>query len=299
MLGTATMLGIGGATAAGGAIAGAIPKNESGKSWIDMVQQTPEGQDYRTGTNNLYKSLQALISNGPDSNDTANALYANRNLAQMYQNASQSGGLPSQSDISTSNDLAKSLFGAQQTALNQSFTQQNIEAQRLSARLGRSVDDPVLQAKLRTGFMNQQAQLDAQQGGWATNFALGLQDRRLGYAQQAAGVSSNLAYQAMQNRAALLGLGSQLEGGEFNQRLAQSVRHNEGTSGGGLSGAISGGLAGFGGGMQAASFARPLFGGGGMGGGGFGAPPSGNGFGPGSYSGYQVGPWAGGYGWGR
>lgn len=250
-LSTAAIVGIGAAVAGG--VAGSMGNHSSSdmQSGIDLNPASSQETNYLNSTSNLFGQLQGLTNQGPGSQDVSNSLNSSRSLADMLGQYAKSGGSPSAADLSTGNSLAQSVFAPQQTALNQSFINQTTDANRLAARLGRSVDDPILQAKLRTGFMNQQAQLNSQQGAWGTQYAMNLPGQRLNYAGQQSNILSNLASQAMQNRTALLNIGDQLGQQERDFRIQTGTRWANGSqsSGGGIGGAIAGGLGGLGTGL--------------------------------------------------
>lgn len=239
--GTALAIGAG-VAAAGGAIAGAIPKKST--TTVDAGQATDRETNALTQQDNMYSQLQGLTKMGPDGSDVAAATGASRDLGSMLQQYSQSGGMPGQQDIQTANQFAGDIFAPQRTQLQQSFTQQTTDANRQSAMMGRSVDDPILQAKLRTGMMNQEAMLNSQQGAFGAQTAMAMPQQRLQYAGMRADVMGNLATQAFQNRAALLQTGAGIAGAERQFRLATATRQNE--SGGGLGGAIEGFMGGLG-----------------------------------------------------
>lgn len=199
-----------------------------------------------------FEELDSLVQKGPGERDVTAGLDAQRGLADMLGEMSKTGGLPGQQDIEQANTLAGGLFNARRTALDQSFTDQSTEANRLAARLGRSTNDPILQAKLRTGFMRQKDLLQAEQSDYGNQLALSLPNQRLSYASGRADVLGGLASQAFQNRAAILSMGSQLGGAERQFRIATGTQVGKGEqkSGGGVAGAISGGIAGAGAGMS-------------------------------------------------
>jgi hypothetical protein len=263
-LGTALAIGAG-----IGALAGAIPKTSS-QDWSSSISLGPAS---KTETNQLgfleqnFNDLRALSNAGPGKQDVQNSLNSTRSLADMFGQYAQSGGLPTDQDISSSNQIATNLFNPQRVAMQQAFQDQSTEANRRAALMGRSMNDPILAAKLAQEQTRQGAMLEAQQGSFAQQFALQQPDRRLGYASQQANVLGGLATQAMANRQALSAMGEGILGREREFRLATANRSGtqSSTSGGGIGGAISGGLAGAG--MGANLFS--MFGNSGGGGGGF------------------------------
>jgi hypothetical protein len=151
-----------------------------------------------------FAQLQDLLKQGPGAGDYSAGIQSQRDLAAMLGEYSKTGGLPNQQDIDSANQISGNLFAQRQTELNQSFTDQNTEVERLAARLGRPVNDPILQSKLRTGFIRQQDLLNAE---------------KMGASQSQAGLLEALGQRAVDNRNFLLGLGSNLATSERNWRL--------------------------------------------------------------------------------
>jgi hypothetical protein len=243
-----TALAIGGGLGALGGLVGGL----TGKTTNSTVNVQGPGAFENEATNieqQQLRDLNGLVSQGPGASDVAASLSSQRSLSQMLQQYAQSGGLPSTADISATNGLASNLFAARRTSLNQNFEDQNVASNQLAARLGRTQDDPILRAKLLTNQSRMVDSLNAEQQGVGTQLAMGLADRRVGYAQGAASVDAALAAQAQQNRAALLGLGSSVATRNSNFRLATAGRTNE--TPGSVGGAIGGALGGLGSGMAA------------------------------------------------
>jgi len=210
-----------------------------------------------------FQGIQGLLGQGPGGQDVAAATSAQRQLAEQFRQASLTGGLPGQADISAAQGISQQLFAPQQLALQQSFEDQRTRAAQEAVRLGRPTTDPVLANLLARTQGRQTSLLGAQQGAQSQQIALGLPFQRLQLAQQGAGILGGLGSQAFQNRASVLGLGSGLLGAERQFRLQGAETRQ--TSGGGLGGAISGALGGIGAGLGAASLftSGGLFGGGG------------------------------------
>lgn len=267
-VGTTTALAAMGGGALLGGIAGSMGQRSETNydSNIDAGQAT--GAELFGGSvlNDNVRGLQGLVNAGPGQQDVSSSLDASRGLAAMLEQYSQTGGLPGSADISTSNNIANSLFQARQLGLNQAFSDQNTAAQRQAALMGRDGNDPILRAKLAQEQTRQQGMLGAEQGAWAQQFALQLPGQRLGYAQNRASLLGGLATQAMANRQALAAMGEGIQTNERNFRLQTARRYGTQAteSGGGLQGAITGALGGagalagiaggFGGGGQAGGF---------------------------------------------
>lgn len=248
-----------------GGIAGSQPDEMKSSSWVDVGKSTAREDQALNRENNLFDSLFKLVHMGPGEEAVSGSLGATNDFAAMLKEMMGTGGLPSQGDIDTSEGLAGSLFGRRRTALQQSFEDASTDTSRLSAMLGREVNDPILQAKLRTGMMRETALLDADQSAWATDYATKLPERRLGFASQRADVMGNLARQAMNNRSALLGIGSNIAANERSWRLQTGKQHSNQETGGGLKGFVGGAMAGAG---MGASIGNAFAGAGGGSGGG-------------------------------
>lgn len=192
--------------------------------------------------------LQQLINAGAGQQDVTAGLGAQRGLGDLLAQYAQGGFLPSQQDFATAQGFASSAFAPQQTAIDQQFQQEQQRVAQLSAQLGRPVNDPILQAKLSQERMQAQERLGSQQTAFVSDFARNLPMQRLQFTGQLADVRSQLASQAMANRQALIGLGSQLQaqGQQFRAGTAQRTVE----SGGGLLGGITGALGGAAGFMQ-------------------------------------------------
>jgi hypothetical protein len=247
MLGAA--LGIGGALLGG--IAGAQGNRSNQTSRVELAPESElERQGGATSLAQLTE-LERLLGYGPGQQDVQAGVQSQRGLADLLAQFSQGGFLPGQQDIQGSQQLAQQLFAGQQEGLNQAFEQQRRQASRNAARMGRGAIDPVLTNMLAQGQTQQQSQLNANIGSFAAQRAQELPLQRLQFAQQLAQVNAGLATQAMQNRQAILGLGSQLRGQEQNFRLGTATRTTEQSGGGGFGGFLAGALGGASAGLQA------------------------------------------------
>lgn len=249
---TAALIGLGGAIAGG--VAGAAGNNSS-KSDTSGMNLAPASDLENKASGTVSSSLDEylkLAGAGANSTDVSNSLTASRSLSDLLGQYAQSGGLPDSNDIASGNSLAANLFQARRESLNQDFVNQNTEAERLAARLGRPVNDPVIQAKLRMGQVNANASLAAEQGDTATQIAMGLPGQRLNYSGQQVSLLDSLASQAFKNRAAILEAGSSIMNNERNFRTTTAQKYGTSTvnQGGGLGGAISGALGGIGTGLK-------------------------------------------------
>lgn len=168
--------------------------------------------------------------------------HSENELGDYLNRLKQTGGVPEAEDYRFATEASQNIFAPQTQALQQSFNDQSTDMNRLAARLGRSVDDPILQAKLRTGFMNQQMQLGSQMTSLRQQLAMRQPERRLGFFGQAADFRRGLASQAMSNRQAIMALGNQ---GLQNAMTGLGAFGGQKSFGpGGFKGALVGGMAG-------------------------------------------------------
>lgn len=210
-----------------------------------------------------FGDLQQLLTQGGTS-QVAGDLQAARTeqlgLANMLREAQ---GGPNEAQITRAQQFAQDIFAPQQQALNQQFQTAETDTARLAARLGRSVDDPILRAKLAERQAEQTAGLQARQGAFTAQTAQDFQAQQLQRQNQLAQVRGGLATQALTNRQALLGMGQSILNQERNFRLQTAGRTSstQGNSGGGTAGAIGGALAGAGAGLNALGSFQSLSGG--------------------------------------
>jgi len=234
-----------------GAIAGSQKDQSSSTAGVNVAPASSSELAAHRGISSAFGSLQGMVNAGANQMDVANATQSSRGLAQMLQQYSQGGFLPSESDWGTARQFATNAFQPQQVAMQQAFQQQNQRAAQLASQLGRPVNDPIIQSRLAQEQMQGSERLGAAQSAYASEYAQNLPMQRLGFAGELANVQNALASQAMANRQALIGLGSQIQGQERDWRLQTATRYGSGTSGGGLKGAISGAIGGVGAGLGA------------------------------------------------
>lgn len=256
------------ALAVAGAAAGSMKDKSSTKNTSGLNLDPETDLEKRTsGTiNNSYTDLEALLNGSYEANAGQRSNSAYDDLDAMLKEYAKTGGVASSSDIAAAGSYTDSIFAPRSTALNQSFIDQQVEASRLAAKLGRPVNDPVIQAKLRTEKMRADERLGADKTAFSADFAQQISGNRLGFTGQRADLAAQRAQTALSNRQMLLGLGTGLRDAERGFRINTAERYgtSETESGGGLKGAITGGISGFGAGMGASS----AMGGGGMGQGG-------------------------------
>lgn len=188
--------------------------------------------------------LQNLFGMGPGAAEVqANNQYQNQ-FADQLQSALQRMQNPSAADISQNFSQAQQLFAPQQVALNQQFQDQATAANRLSARLGRAGNDPILRNKLAQEQTRQQSALNANIGSYAQQLPQMQAQDLVNFGGQLSNLRQGLASQAFQNRQTLLGLGNQLTQAERQYRVQTAQRtgseysHGDQLSGGGTKGAV-------------------------------------------------------------
>ena len=252
---TGTALAMGGAALLGG-IAGSQDQ-ETSSSQTSRIRLREASELENTGeryTLEQLEGLRGIVGAGPGRGDVLAAGRANEQFAQLLQGGISNGFMPNQQDIGNANQFAQAMFAPQQTQLNQQFEDARVQQQRMAAQLGRPINDPVLQNKLMQTQAREQAMLGSQQTAFAAQQAQQMMGQRFQGAQDLATLRSGLASQAFSNRAALLGMGSQIQAQGQNFRLASADRTVSGTQtqhanagsmiGGALAGA--GTVAGFG-----------------------------------------------------
>jgi hypothetical protein len=249
-----------GAAAVGG-ILGAVSGNDPTKqrtnsdSGIHLAAESSQGTNYRNSTAGAFNDLKRLLTQTSASDAISGSDAANNDLAKLLQQFAQGGYNPSQDTINQQYGFAQQLYAPQQTALQQAFSDQSVQANRQAAMMGRAGNDPILQAKLATEQSRQQNVLNSQIGATGMQNAMLDPEKRLGFQQQLATLRGGLATSALQNRQMLLNLGSQLSATEQNFRLARSSQYGTNTSvtPGSAGRVINGFLAGAGGGASAGS----------------------------------------------
>jgi hypothetical protein len=194
-------------------------------------------------------SLDALTS----LNNQLNSLNSSPVLQNLNQLMQEMGQAPTQERIGQANQEASALFAPQQTMLNQAFTDQRRNMAQTAAAMGRSSSDPILAAKLAQEQVRQQQSLNSQQGAFAQQEAINMPGRQF---QNQIGALSGLQNQAIQNRQAIYGLGSDFANTQMQYRLATATRtgrtdsYGSQESGGGFKGFMTGLMGGMGSGAR-------------------------------------------------
>lgn len=255
---TAIGLGIA-AVSAGVGVAGAVKGSSKGEtssksdvSTVDAGQATAAENAAGAGINTGFSQFSDLVQAGPGASDVTAGVGASRDLADLLKQYQQTGGAPSQQDQSQANTFAGQMFagqrlGAQQAAIeaNQTYAQQ-------AAIQGRGGLDPIFRNKVAQQQQQSEQMIGAQQGAFAAQQSQQFSQNRLDFAGKRASVLGGLATQALSNRQALVGMGSQIQSAERQFRLATATRTGTGqgagttvTPGSALNG-LSAGLAGLG-----------------------------------------------------
>lgn len=185
---------LGGVTGAAGGLVGSILSPLGSALGLGQTQQGSYTSMQVAPETDEEKKLKQLLMNASTAS-TGMSQYdflspyikGTQNLASAYQNLSL---LPTEADVAAGQKYANQLFASQQASLESSARTQSQEAARQAASLGRSVADPVLQAKLRSSLMEQQAQLEGQKTGTAAKYATEFlpQQRLAGLEAQQTGV---------------------------------------------------------------------------------------------------------------
>jgi len=220
-----------------GAIAGA-----GGSSTTTELNLDPAGAlEKQAGslTREQLAQLQELIGSGAGGQDVSTALSSSRQFSETLRTAAATG-FGSRQLQRQAGAQAQAFLAPQREQLSQTFEDETTRTAQLAAQLGRSIDDPILQAKLSTARFREEALLSSQQAGLQLQFG----QQQLGLLGQATGVDQSLSAQAFQNRFGVLQAGQGVLGQQQQFRLGSAGQTV--SSGGGLAGAISGGLGGIG-----------------------------------------------------
>jgi hypothetical protein len=239
------------AGAAMGVVGGLMDSGETRQS-VTVGSSSPLGHESGKTLRDLLEELEKMNKAGAGAKDVSKATDSQRAFADLLGKYAKGGFLPTSSDISTANSQANALFGGQRAAMQNSFIGQTQQANQLASRLGRSTNDPILQAQLRGQMFQQENLLAGQQGAMAQDLAMQMPMQRLQFASSQNDVLSQLASQAFQNRQALAGIGTNIRAMENNVRVAGASTVTQ--QGGSFQQAMTSGMAGFGIGAKAGSY---------------------------------------------
>ncbi len=238
-----------------GAVAGGQKDVSSSTQSMNLAAESDLEKQAREAQGVQFQDLLKLLGGQSISDIQAQqgqVSQAQGGLDQLLAAFAQSGGMPSQTQVGQAQQYAQQMFAPQQVAMQQAFQDQSTAASQQAARMGRSFgNDPILRARLAQEQTRQQAQLGAQQGAFAAQYAQQLPGQAIGAHEALINLRQGIASQAMQNRLNLLNLGSQLQNQERNFRFNTASRTTSQEGGGGIKGAIGGAFAGVGAGLSA------------------------------------------------
>lgn len=227
-----------------GALAGSM--GSGGQSQTMTRNVAPAGADELYAGQaqmDILKQLQQFQNVGPGQADVAAGYSAQNDLAKMLQQYAQGGYAPTEADqLTARTQMAPQFEQARQNQVvaNQQFRQQ-------AATSGRGPMDFAFTNRLNQNTANQMNMLSAQQSQLAAQQPM----QRLGFMQDFASLKQGLATQAMQNRLAISSLGSNIQNTNMQARLGSAgITQTQSGTGGGLQGALLGGLAGAGTGLS-------------------------------------------------
>lgn len=265
------------ALVAGGALLGAIAgaQGTQGQSQTNRINTGAESELERLARLQQEQGFGDL--NRIQREDFGRANQASQSYGDLLKQYQQSGGAPSSSDLSQGRSFAEQALAPQQAQIDLAMRQSTEAAREQAGLTGRGPNDFALNTRLAAQRNDLMSQLGAQQSAMGLQFANQFSQNRLGYAGQFADLQQGLATQAMQNRIAIMGLGSQIQqaGQNFRVNTASRTASTPDRPGG-----LMGGLTGAFTGAQAAMGLGNMFGMGGAGAASGGASSAMN-FGPG------------------
>lgn len=237
---------------AGSAILGGIAGQQGQKQVVRnrIGGQTSLGRDIDQMFGRNLNTLEDFASTfGLE--DVQRGRQAQIDLANELQRMSEGAFLPSTQDINQARTQSQNLLAGQRAGLQNIFERQQDVANRQAAQMGRSTNDPILQAQLRRAQAEQESELLGQEQAMTQQIASSLPLQRLQFQQQRAGVLGGLGNQATTLRSNLLGMGTNVQNLQNQIRLGGSTR--TATQGGGMQGFLTGALGGAGAGLGLAS----------------------------------------------
>ena len=204
---------------------------QSQTSGIRVAPETALEQFANPMLQRQLQGFEGLVNAGPGNAQMQAGVTGMEDYAKMLGNFSSPQGLfaAQQQGIDQYSKLGDMIFGGQ-------MRQQQQEAQRLAGRLGRPTNDPILQAKLAQ-------QRSDTVGAFAAQQSMALPGQLAQFGGQRAEVLQGLASQAMANRLALLGMGSQLREQDRGYRINTGERYSTQTQDGSFLSSL-GGIAG-------------------------------------------------------
>lgn len=237
----------------------------SSSSNVNTVLVDTAGAQETAAQDTAFKQIDAL-------NKRLLSLESSPVLNNLDRLMAELGQSPSAERIQQAQAFAQNVYAPQQESLQQAFQDQQVNFAQRAAQMGRSSADPILAAKLAQEQIRQQKMLEAEKTNLTAQESINAPLRQF---QNQLSALGGLSQQAIQNRQAVFGLGSDFANTMMNYRLATATRTgttNEtrtSVSGGGLKGVLTGA---FGGAQSGFMMGNGIGGGGGSGAGGSGQP---------------------------
>lgn len=193
---------------------GFFDSSQSQTSGIKVAPETALEQQANPMLQRQLTGLEGVVNAGPGAAQMGNAMQGTQQYADLLGQLGQGGGLlaAQQAGIQGYTDIGNQLYGGL-------MRQQQVEAQRQGARMGRGTNDLMLQNKLGQQRMDLVGSFAAQQAMQAP----GMQAQFMGQRSEAL---QGLASQAMANRQALMSMGSNLREQDRAYRINTGERYN-------------------------------------------------------------------------
>lgn len=209
----------------GGAILGGMAgaQGSKGKSETSSMNLAPESELERLARLQQEQGFGDL--NRIQREDFGRANQASQSYGNMLQDYQKSGGIPTSADLSQGRSFAEQMTAPQQAQIDLAMRQSTEAMQQQAGLSGRGPNDFAFQTRLAGQRNDLMSQLGAQQSAMGSQYAQQISQNRLGYSEQFAGLQQGLASQAMQNRMAIMGLGSQIQNAGRNFRTNTATRN--------------------------------------------------------------------------
>lgn len=208
----------------GGAILGAMAGSQGskGKKETSSLNLSPETELERQARLQQEQGFGQLDRIQREEGSRANQ--ASQSYGDMLKQYQQTGGQPTAADLTQGRSFAEQMLAPQQNQIDLSMRQSTEQAREQAALSGRGPTDFSMNTKLAGQRSDLMSQLGAQQSSMGAQYAQQLSQNRLGFAGQFADLQQGLASQAMQNRMAIMGLGSQIQNAGRNFRATTADR---------------------------------------------------------------------------
>lgn len=196
---------------------GGSSQGQTSRSGVNVAPETALEQQINPMLGKQMTGLEGLVGAGPGQQQVTGALGASQDYADMLGKLGQGGGLlaAQQAGIGGYTDIGNQLYGGL-------MRQQQVEASRAGARMGRGTNDLMLQNKLGQQRMDLVGSFAAQQ-------AMAAPGQQAQFMGQRADVMQGLASQAMANRQALMSMGSNLREQDRSYRINTGERYSNTT----------------------------------------------------------------------